>query len=455
MRRSLIALGVLVLLALGSIGAVAAGLWTLRDDIDVQETVLYGDRDGALGLSITERTFVDYHLFWDTTYTLRPGGLEVETDYRFSAARDDVRGPNKDRFWLNVPTNVSMSGSIELESMSMGRASELPITLLLDVASRAPAGQVWEEVVSLADYYDDYPLSLECWDDSGRGVVLGWDGRGLPQALRIPVPQTHLVRVKVEKDPDGQITAVECNDVQEEMGLGVDGDGVVLADGAYFALGTEQTELSLPDQLYGIHRVPLEEERITILDPAETQIQRVFPLTKEDGTVLCLTDHRDEEELLLLTRRAEEMTLWSIRRETMALEQKVSLPIGREVWLAEMDLYDDFLVVRLMDGTFYVLTGEMGQYEVALEGDLSTVPILDKDRLRRSFYEAVAMDYDGERLAVVLSPGDRYAVGEVYLMTFDQTGLSFLGGYVHSGTKMGGGMTQVSGGELRTVSLPE
>lgn len=454
MKRSLIILAVLVLLAVGTISAIAGGLWSVREDIQMTETVRYGQRDAVLGLTVTRRAEVGNRLFWDTTFTLELGGLAGETDYAFSPTRRVENGPNRDMVELGCKTNFGMSGGISLEE---DHARDYPTRSLIDVAGRTPAGQTREETVVLADYYDHYPLSLDVYGARLRSRWYETTWTHLPDYFQIPVPRDHRIRVSVTKDEGGSITEVECRDV--EGGLALFSCGVILEDTMYLVLSetpiySDTPPTPLPSQLLGIHKIDMSVPNE--LHGEDLQgMERVLPMIPADGQVLDLQSSGDGGELRMLTRGADGVTLWVIDAADMAVKQTLLLPApGEDLWLNDMQEYGDFLAVRLSDGTVYILTRTGRDYAIALTADLFACPGMERTLLENVFAGTVTMDYDGGRLAVLASMDGSWRLSPMYLMVLDRTGLTYLGEYSGSAPEMAFSMRPVADGTGHTIRLP-
>jgi len=87
MRKAMILALLVLLLCLGGVYYAAATINQNRDQVVIEEEILYGDKACAEGLTALVHTTLDYHLFWDTTYVL--GEVPVtQTEYRFSAKEE-------------------------------------------------------------------------------------------------------------------------------------------------------------------------------------------------------------------------------------------------------------------------------------------------------------------------------------------------------------------------------
>ena len=81
MKRSLLLI-LLLLISVGSVSVFASSVYKEHDNVSFKETVLYGNRSAADGLSLNLNTHLSSQLFWDTTCEFKDE-VVVDTAYKF------------------------------------------------------------------------------------------------------------------------------------------------------------------------------------------------------------------------------------------------------------------------------------------------------------------------------------------------------------------------------------
>lgn len=419
---------------LGSHSAVNAR----RDAITITETILCGDRAAAGGITVLNRTHNDYRLFWDTYYTLGKE-LEVHTDFLFSQERKldyPMTHPGLD---MSDHFNYTISGDdVFLDDSYEQGFRPLPAKVPRAVAGRTPAGETNEEIIYLKDYYNFYPLylgfqTLESYNATTHFSV----GRNnnfydITDYLKIPINETQSLRVSVTKDSAGKIKQVKSEKISESGIMFWSLPSVFTDSGCYFFINAfnDKGIVDLPEEVSGIHYIPLTETE-GALPPSFGDIRLVYPLEPRMITPLQLLKSPDERRLMLFAEENASITLSVIEAETMSLLQKTVLfENAEELFLREIKQYDDYFMAFLSDGRFCLLQeDERGMCEIELTGDLYACAEIDEN----VFYNEMAMDYDGQRLAVVLYQ-ERNDCG-TYLMVYDNDSLAYAGKYDHSGDR--------------------
>lgn len=160
MRKSLIALLVLLALAVGLLTAATAVINQQETAVVITEDRHYGDPAAGEGLDLRVLTTMEGYLHWDTVIDL---GSEIAwtTDFRYTASRESI--PREPQPYLNLYTSSGNGTSTTYEGdLELGESGDPFDAVLADVATRAPAGTAeYRETVRLADYMDYYPLAMD------------------------------------------------------------------------------------------------------------------------------------------------------------------------------------------------------------------------------------------------------------------------------------------------------
>jgi hypothetical protein len=440
MKKSLILIICLFVLSAGIFYFAFSWVSEGKEAISVEETVLYGDRNAAEGITVRNQIHCGFHMFWDTEYTV-DRELAVKTHYRYSQIeqREDEIRPSDMQIYTYI--NYAMSGTIDLSDQ---KSYELPLLAAADVAKRTPSGETHEELLSLADYYQFYPVSMDLYLSEGRKILYN-EQKDMADYFKIPVSQDHKVRVSVTKDKNGSVSYIEQNSEKGDINISA-GSAVVAAGGGYCAVSVTNdigNQVRLPENLSGIHFLPFSETKDG-LEPSFQEMRRVY-LLSENVRVLRLMKDPEEERLLLFTKENDTILLSVIDMNTMELIQKTELgKDAAELELWDVKKYDSFLVPVFSDYHFTLLSRDSdGLFRMEFAGNLGQ----DKAIAEKFQLQDAVMDYDGARLAVaVYQPytSFRQSSGEyqyfsshsTYLMVFDREGLLYAGKYDQSSDEL-------------------
>ena len=427
MRKSLILTGVLLLLSVGLLVGASSLIGSRETAVFIEAATLYGDPSAAEGITVQLHAGCKGHLFWDIL--CRAGEKpHATTAFTFSGSERQETQREAPSVSLAFSCDGGISGSgISFEDDDEWGMMTRPAA---DLAKRTPTGETRTETVSLADYYDTYPLffDLQLPGQAYNGI------EGLQKAVRayfqLPVPASHRVKVTVQKDDDGNTVNVELSSVGEPLSLST--VSVVTEDGCYFAFsrhlkGRDPLDLSHVPGGYGLYYLPFEKERLEgdAVTLKAGEIGMVFPLDESQSEVCALAAGADEKELFLVTREQDAFWLTVLDTAEMRPSQKFPvLPAGEELSFWQQWVYPDFVALQVSDGGLALLRrGENGVFETAFTcggGEQWT------ERVR---YDSI-FAYDGARLAVA-TPMDR-SLCSFYLSVYEKDGLAYAGQYQNS-----------------------
>jgi len=447
MKKSLILTALMFVLSAALISAAHGLINQRKDAVTIEETVLYGDRAAAEGITVRNSAHWDYHLFWDTVYTVG-GELDYKTDFKFF--QEEKRWSTESQPQLQIFSNFNFSiggNNISFEPDDKDNYyaySGMALKSAEDVATRTPAGETREEEVYVRDYYEYYPLTLNI--SFPRPYRLTGKNKIISEYLSIPVSENHRIKVSVTKDAAGNVTRVQNESITGDMAI--NSASIVTDSGFYYAMTFYQegvTRVNIPEAVSGIHILPLV-EKDGIVEPLLEEMRLVYPLP-DSVEVLNMEKSPDGSRMLLFTRENDSIVLSSIDMESMTLLQKTELTSHSEdIYLLEIKQYDTFTAVILSDGRFYILVdNDAGGYDVKLTGNLYEYTEIDKN-----YIYGLEMDYDGRRLAVAATCQWTY-IGTyggcgTYLLVYDEDGLAYAGKYDHSADRT------IPPGEVREVS---
>lgn len=459
MRRCLIALCALALLAVGALlGAnqLVSG-WT--DDVGVIQTQEQGDAAAADGLSIEMAVTSNRQLLWNTNFALNQPH-SAQTDFAFSAEQQPDQSTAQPWIYLHTSANFGMStsGGIleeERERYELEGTMIAPALELAEQAREALAGGETSPVretqavpsgmgtastvyvgaeeptaqarVDLSNYYEYYPVALEAGFPGAVAMELTDDQkRAVSNFFRIPVPEGEWADVAVELDGDGNLVGVEVNalgreETEWQMVSAVDESGAYLA----FSLLSEESLLdfsNIPGG-YGIYYLPFswrEETGRTRVSLHADALETVYSLDENEGQVQALTLSQDGESLLLFTRQEGNIWLTVIDRTTYVEKQRLPiLTCGEEEAVSNLWSQPGFIVAALNTDRAVLLVEEEEGYVPRFELDLAAVNM--------DFAYALQSDgtfcYDGQRLAAAAVQGGLEENRHVRLAVWDESGL--------------------------------
>ena len=401
-----------------------------KDTINIEETVIFGDKVLAEGLSINSLTASDYHLFWNTSYVIGEKPLTATTfdfsqiqkqqDFYFADPVFDVSMPFSGR-------GMSSNAEIDLEEDSFAFIKEP----LKDVASRTADGERHKEQVYLKDYYDYYPLEVTFYNISMTMEDYNKTSKLFSDYFKIPVLADHKVEIEIKKNRSGEIVEINLSTVGEN-GVYTEATSVNTKDGCYFSLSLrsydwEVLDPGLPSDRLGIYYIPYKKVGNESI-PAADKMKMVFPLDAAQTRIIMLKITEDHDKLLLLTKENQTYFLRVIDRKTMTELQKIELLALREDEIIyELYVEEDFLVPLLSDGRFVVLSKKTsGEYEKKFSGNLSTAK-----EMWEAYSNNVKMDYNGTDLALLI-PQRAEGISSFYVSVYQPQGLAFYGKYDNS-----------------------
>ncbi len=462
MRKALALLLTLVLISAAGVIAAHAVINPARDQVVIEEKVLYGDKMAADGLTVYRNTHWDNHLHWDTIYNISAENqCETEFDYTLKDKRSVYRGEYNSE---GVLISNSVGGGI-----GSGRGiSEDMISdhfpgweeLIFDVMEQAPAGEEYSARVLVADYYEFFPLSIDLdlrepiyymavdetgseyanFIDSGGHYNGNVVGEAVRDFIKIPVGEGERVVVTVNKLENGAVVDVSMNmdyDDEAVYTTHYSSRSVVADTGIYFLFSESQNiDFSHVPGGCGIYCIPFGEpyvgENLSSYPMlASTEVSMVYPMD-ENAVVLSMFLDHSGEKLLLVTAEDGKVMLSVIELSTMERLQFIQIDEYKEdaaVWYIDqseshlmLDLY--YSRIALLDIT------ESGEYVHQFTVDRAP------EGVEIDWYRyASSVAYDGERLARAWTnrtgenPYDSCGFG---LAIYDKTGLLYLGDYENS-----------------------
>ncbi|MBQ6949656.1 MAG: hypothetical protein IJN41_08215, partial [Firmicutes bacterium] len=232
MKKTALILALLLVLAVGSLPWIHGIINEQKESVTITEEVLAGNASAASGLTVDALTYMDNHLFWETTF--RPGSeaaAETEFTFEWKPRQKSYGSTAEPELQVGMPSTDFVLGHVgpgEFEEL----ADRVIADPILDVLSRAPVGEDYTEVVKLKEYYDVYPLVIEYTGMIGmteetRPEIYGQ----LTEFFSIPVSEDERLEVTIESDELGNETTIRCRTQEESVSQKPRFYGVLAEDG--------------------------------------------------------------------------------------------------------------------------------------------------------------------------------------------------------------------------------
>ena len=409
MKRTFLALCLVLALVLGGVGAAAHTLWDQAGAVAFSAQTRQGDPAAAQGLAATQQALCrpGYHtlgratanLQWDLTFDL---GDPAASRAAFSTPGEAAPEANLDAgVRVSFPHQGEMlfaGYGISAEALAQGAGDESIdprlVPLCLDVASRTPAGGSHTETVDPSQYLEAYPLQVDLdladvtplpqsYADLGAADPAAQARNQAAQTafqafFSFPFAPDTRWEVTVTKGDSGwpnpdwisQITIRPTGPDPVMEVLSAPGK-----DAVYFAFtptlreGGRLADFSQVPGGYGIYRLALSGNQGGDFQAQLDSLELVYPLDPQGGGVTGLTLSPDGSTLFLVTCQGGESTCAVLDtaegtcRQTFPLPAAACYPLDRASGLEDGALPPD-----RQQTTSYLLPGEGCLLALGAEG---------------------------------------------------------------------------------------
>ena len=211
MKKHIVIIAVLLVFSIGASVILGSEINATRNSVVITENIIFGDKNVAYGLTVSELSQYAYHLFWDTEYKIgaEPSVL-TEYSYYSSEKRDSTivyHGLNvgvRDAYGCNFTKPIE-------EQFGIAKAYK-------ELYDDTLPGEYNSKVIKLIDYYDYYPIapdvdipdlywtniSYEDLSDEYKSEKAVYDR--FVEFFKIPMLETETVSISVGKDIYGNIS---------------------------------------------------------------------------------------------------------------------------------------------------------------------------------------------------------------------------------------------------------
>jgi len=453
MKKILWLTGIVIIVSLLSVPFAFGIVDSQRESVVITEEVISGDPKAAEGITVEFLTHWDALALWNTQYTIGTG--ETVTEFAFEG--DGVSWPKQESayFDFNIPVNfgtaVALGESTYYEKGVDLEGMWIP-EVLHAVAERAKPGESYTEIVSLAEYYEYYPLELSVLSGEHDMSFYSNGVDYFSEFFHIKVPADEKISVTIGKNKAGLVTDVDCNsgwegaDGWQEDGLSINTAYAFGEEACFFTYACTRFDTGEhvdAEENRGIFYTPYVEDnrRFTI----SKRIEKVCDIPEDIVPAEMLWD--EEQGELYLVAKAEDayrLYIYSVTRNSVVLKQELTV-LHREdelPYYREMTLEKGGILLKWADGFFSFVAEAYDGYElwcsdvfVADVKYLEDIMVMGNHPIDVG-WEVPVMDYehalmfDGERL--VLAAYDSWDGVNVTLAVYNQTEQLYCGRYHHS-----------------------
>ena len=421
MKKRLMLYVALVLIAVVGLSSAALAGFLIQDDITIEAHTLSGDVSAAEGLTLTVYAQRNSYLTWVTTFPATAASQAV-TDFTYHL--DGIS--SSDGVYLDFSTaslNGATSTTLENLMEERNRWSDFLIEPIRELARELAPGEEKTATVTVADYWEIYPLSLYLSLPNDSTYYDEGETSFLTNYFHIPVPAELTVDITVSLDEDGECVQATINPTGEES-YGFCSAELVTEQGIYLGLYScepgETVDFSHIQGGYGIYRIPLPQEDDYAL-PVE-DIENIMPLSEKDVEAVSLMESPWDGIIEVFTVEQGTLRLRLLEEETCTVIEDYWLDADT---LPTVVQTEDMLVLLFWEEekqSILAYAREDGQYRLWLDTELP---------LEAYYLSSLNAAFDGSRLALVYPWGEYASVG-TGLLVYDQSGLLYHGQYISS-----------------------
>ena len=458
MKKTYALLLILLALAVGSVGVIASIVYGQRDNVTIREYVVYGDKSAAEGVTVVNKMHLRNHLFWETTYRVGEEPLG-ETNYKFVARGNEIEQEY-------IYTGISIIDDIQCGYPGRNESMNDLQKEYDELYRSLKKGEVGSKKLYIKDYYDYYPIQMNVnlpdtvWVNNPQEIEVEEQAfhpkyvqKKFQEFFKIPVLETDYAQIIVSKakaSPNSNVAYSEERSVEPNF-YQVGTVSTFTDKVCYFAINNrsmkyaysyesyereaqagEYVDTSLIPGGYGIYAFSYSKgtsESQTGVDA--DSLKMVFSL-EQDVAVKHMMIRENQTQLVLFTEEDEGAFVRIIDLASMKELQKIRIDdtlYNRFGYYADIFDYEDFIVI-VYGENITVISVVNGVYE-------HEFTVLAEAN-ERCYFPAnntsynIAMDFDGEKLAVVGLQGG-YAMRfqcDYCLIVYDASGMLYYGEYM-------------------------
>lgn len=445
MRKSLVIFIGMFLCGLVAMCVLPFVILKEADQVTVTEQVLSGDKTLVEGVTVQTVNHSMEHLFWNTEYVAGKAP-ETKTKYEFFAERKSNNvSMTLEESWLSEDEQEclglmnsmkggwtsSSNGNIDLEKNRLIVGCGL-VEAYKELAEETGPGEEKTKQIVLNQYMEYFPIMVSL------GIMR--EDESLSEAysdfFRIPVPESAMYTISLQKNNQGDITRVEGGKLEKEN-FKWKSTSTRTEEACYFTFSCYYGEgLSVETDLipggYGIYKQPYTvEDGEIIMDASELSMVYSLEDAYPNGNIFL--DVNGAGQLLILMDTETTTRLQVVDLETMECVQQTEVlrPEQSSSFDSVIRVKEDFLLLSYGDGYFALVdrNTERG-YEHQF-----TIQVPEDDPIYWSgFVEYKDMDWNGKQLLYAsCTNGDTLESScDFTLAAYDATGKVYEGRYCNS-----------------------
>lgn len=390
-----------------------------KENLEIEETVLFGDIVAAENISISGTLDFRGHLLWNTSVT--PGqAKKAETKFTLVSDAQEKDYPSEPGAFLDARWFFTLSPDLVTEDASIAPL----IAPAREIADRTTPGTTKKETVFLKDYYDVYPISLHVsWEDNTYYEVSDDD---VSKLFAFPIEPDATVSISIEKDTAGNV--ISAHIVSESTSTWDTPNAQFFGDTLYFSIQQYPLyagEDFVDDNFQGVWRVDREKKdqfyEYTLVGEVYTdeRIDRILAFEK--------TPNR-EDRLALLTAEGTKTVLSILSVPEMEVLQRLEFsPEKDEMNMDYMEMQDGYMLLKDYDGAFILFDEQQdGTYQQKIRNTFRQFET--NTETQRNYAFDVTSVYNGERFAALWE----CSANKIQLHIYDKTGLIYASRFANS-----------------------
>ena len=458
MKRIIAIALMLSLLSVGSFFMIGGIVNKERANVTIKENVIYGDKSYADGISVLITAQCNYHLFWNTSFTIGDQNTTT-TDYEFYYDEQyKIGGMPYSGLGLDTDFEYGIDTSTPAEeSTGLQKAYR-------ELYDELEPGEEGKKTIYLQDYYTYYPVRISV---NLPGVI--WNGNSYEHLIyknyeneravwdkfneffKIPIPEDlPAFEISVSRHLKDSGAATGALGIDRNFYFNV--KSTYTDNRIFFSIGNKYdqkngedvkyVDTSLIPGGYGLYSFTFKNVRnstntngntTTFYRGYETGVEAdtlemVFPL-EQHAEVIFLTLSNDESKLYMFTKEYNSTYLTVIDIATMNEIQKIKITDAKNFTFYE---YDNCIVLNGWEYISVIEKKEDGLCELAF----TVSRMKEVNDINNQKGVATTMAFDGEKLVIIDRTGDEmYPSLELCGFTvavYNNTGLVYYGEYESS-----------------------
>lgn len=478
MRKSLVLFLVLLVFVIGGTCYISADLLKEKDNVQITETVVWGDKSAVEGVTVERNIKYDKHIRWNTTYVV---GKEAKCDTVYTFEEQGKLYEKSDYSYRGIELHTNVIRAFEDANV---KAEDLTGVdrAMKELFDETEPGQQNSRIIDLKDYLDfyQYELTIDLPGDIAHHflnreeleealVYYGKDKNYLgsfyleeikeqlhilevfTEFFKIPVIDNHLYEIAVSKDAEGNLYGWSYGTANGGGSSGnvsmgstlTDSDGfdmwaipVYTENMCYFTFNPDTYKGHRIDTSYisggfGIYQLPFDKENGTV---DVDNLRMVYSLEPTEDILNLHYDARRNTILLLEHKESEvgyQMTVFDA--DTMEVKQEIVY--SEDGYSAGIYMAEDFIVLESVNDLIVLSVDENGNYQKEITCDKKY--LIEEAGVEYLDFSYMDFDWNGKKLIFAGSLNDStsyryYQSCGFYLAAYDKTGLIYYGEYESS-----------------------